>query len=103
MEHRGFPGRPACPFSLLFYDGAQSSPSKDGPRYDTSKLTVTMFGGNKAEPGLSGGWEGGPLVTCQNKGTQSRPTLQPDQTCISMVWSAMATRARCIHEGWRAG
>ena len=49
------------------------------------RLAVTTFGGDATEPGLNGGWEGGPLVTCQNKGTRSRPTLQPEQTCVSRV------------------
>ena len=71
VGRRGYPGCPACSISPLFYDSAQSSPSKDGPRYDTSKLAVVTFGGNETKPGLDGGWEGGPLVTCQNRGTLS--------------------------------
>ena len=93
---RGFPGRPACSFSPLFYDGAQSSPSEDGPRYDTSKLTVMTFGGNETKPGLDGGWEGEPLVACQKKGTLSRLTLQPAQTCVSRV-SVSIGNAPCVY------
>ena len=45
------------------------------------------FGGGRAEMLLSRGWAGGSLVTCQNKGTQSRPACQPTQ-CMSVLVSA---------------
>ncbi len=32
VGRRGFPGRPACPLSPLFYDGTQSRSPEDDPR-----------------------------------------------------------------------
>ena len=41
---------------------------KATPRCNGSKLAARTFGGNSTEPLSSEGREGGPLVTCQNKG-----------------------------------
>src|SRR5882757_4144331 len=74
VGHCGFPGCPAHPLSPLFYDSTQSRPPKSGPRCNSSKRAMEMFGGKGTKPLQHGGWTGGPLVTCQKRGRDPQPT-----------------------------
>ena len=57
------------------------------PRYNKSKQAVRTFWGNSTEPLSSEGREGGPLVTCQNKGDAipGRPSSSQESAVSTRV------------------